>query len=523
MPDPIKQDGSTTGLRWAEEDSYGVVSGDEVWNKMEPNSYEAFGVVVATAPREIITDDRMDQKGPISDVDATGAFTNDLTQSSNVLDLMQGFWYSDYTEKGTTKQRNAAQISITAVDTVPADDQYEAASGLDGIGLIAEHLMFGENFDDAGNNGLTRAKAVAAGAIDVYETLVADASPAATAMLTIVGYQFAVATVDIVMTGSLPSINRASGAVDFTTIGVGAGDWIWIGGDGANEDFVNAANNGWARVKSVAADDIFLDIADATMVNETGTGLTIRIFFGHKLINDPLGLSGAKYSRRTYQLERTLGADDTASPAQLQSQYIVGSVPNELGINIPATSKATLAMSFVGKDEETRTGATGLKAGTRPAIGTANAYGTTSDVNRIKLNVVSTTDANPAALFPFITELTANVNNNVQGLKAIANLGSFEAVTGNFTVTGSLTAYFTKNAALDAIRNNSSVAINSQMARDNKGLVLDIPNATLAGGPPNVELNAPITLPLTFAAFKDATLGYVMSLFEFRYLPTAAM
>lgn len=523
MPtDPIKQDGSTTGLRYAVEDSYGVVSGDEDWIKIEPNGYEAFGPTIATAPRTPIVADRQNQKGPVSDLDANGAFSSDLTQSSNLTDLFQGFWFADYTEQGKTISRNGTAIPLTSVTT--GTNTYDAASGLDGLGIIVENLLLGKNFVDLANNGLKVVASVAAGAIGVDETLVTQASPAATAQLSVVGYQFAITTVDIVVTGSLPSISRVSGAVDFTTLGISAGMWIWIGGDGALLKFDTAVNNGWARVLNVTASDIFIDIADATMVNETPGGTnTVQIFFGNTLVNDPSGPEGSLYNRRTYQLERTLGADDTEIPANLQSEYIVGSVPNELTLNIPATDKVTLDFSFLGKDHETKTGVEGEKAGGRPALADVNAFGSTGDVNRIKLNIVDDTDANPSALFSFVQDLTIAINNNNTPLKAVSVLGAFEVSTGQFDVSGSLNAYFTKNSALDAIRNNDSIALNSQLARDNKGLVFDVPNATLAGGPPSVELNAPITLPLTYNAFKDSTLGYTLALNEFDYLPNSAM
>lgn len=520
MADPIKQDGSTTGLRYAEEDSYGVVSGDEIWVKLEPNSYESFGPTIATTPRNPIVADRQNQKGVVSDVDAAGAFENDLTQSTNITDLFQGYFFADYDETGKTLPRNDTQVVLTSTTT----STYAAASGLDGIGLLADHLILAEDFIDAANNGLKTVTIVSGTAITVEETLVVDASPAATARLTTVGYQFEATTVDVVMTGSLPAISRVSGAVDFTTLGLEPGDWIWVGGDVALEAFDGANNAGWARISTIVATDIFLDITDSTWTNETpNASATVQIFFGNTLNNDPLGVEGANFNRRTYQLERTLGADDTAMPAQLQSEYLTGSVPNEMTMNIPATSKVTMDLGFISKDHETRDGATGEKAGTRPTLADVAAFGTTGDVNRIKLNVVDGLDSNPAALFSFIQELSININNNVEPNKAVSVLGAFEVSTGQFGVSGSLTAYFTKNSALDSIRNNDSIAVNAQLARDNKGLVVDIPNATLAGGPPSVELNAPITLPLTFDAFKDSTLGYTMSMQEFEYLPTVAM
>lgn len=521
MADPIKQDGSSVGFRYAEEDSFGVVSGDEVWTQLGINSYDSFGPTVTTVARQTINDTRQNELGAVSDLDAAASFETDYIQSANVIDLFQGFFFADFTEEGTTTPRNAAQIVITAVDDVPADDQYEAAAGLDGIGLIAEHLILAENFDDATNNGVKRVKVVAATAIDVYDTLLADGAPAATAGLSLVGYQFESATLDVTQPGGgvFPSLTRASGAVDFTTIGLSAGQWIWIGGDAADTSFDTAVNNGLARVVSVTATTITLDRTTGTMVAEVGADENIQIFFSDQLNN---AVSAANIVRRTYQLERTLGADDTAAPTELQSEYLVGSVPNELTLNIPITNKVSLNWSFVAKDHETNTGDTGEKAGTRPTLGSFPAYGTSDDVTRIRINAVSTTDSNPGKLAAFVSELTINVNNNVVPNKAVTTLGAFEMSTGQFVVTGSLNAYFAKNDALDSIRASTSVGIDAFMVKNNAGLLLDVPLVTVGGGPASVELNAPITLPLTFEAVRDGNLSYTMSVTAFKYLPDAA-
>lgn len=507
-------DSNSTGLRIAVEETLGVLPGSPVWRPGEPNSYSDFGGQITTLARQPIADDRQRKKGVTTDLSATAGFETDFTQE-NMIYLLEGFFMRDWIEKPTTNSRDGTQVVITAVDAT--NDQYEAASGLNGLGFIVNHLVWAENFADASNNGLRQIDAVAAGAIDVVENLtVADGSPAATAMLTAVGYEFASATLNVNATVSAyPRLERASGVVDFTTIGIEAGDFIWIGGDASDEDFVTAANNGFARVRAVAAAYIELDKTDSTMVDETGTGLTIRIFFGHRLNNAVLR---ADYTRRSFQLERTLGEDEDGT----QSEYVIGAVPNTLNFKVPVANKITVDVGFIGIDHETYTGLEGVKSGTRPSIEEADAFNTSSDFSRLRMAPVSTTDSNPDPSFAFLTDMNISFTNNVEANKAVGTLGAIGMNTGMLEVGGSITAYFSTLAAVAAVRENTSLSLDWAIVKNNAGYVLDLPLITVGDARPNIELNKPITLPLNMQAAKDADLGYTIAMHEFRYLPDAA-
>lgn len=512
-----KIDSNVTGLRIAEETAViGVLPGTPDWLPMEPNSYSDFGGQGSVVSRNTINDTRQRDKGVLVDFDASGGFNIDVSQDRNVIDVLQGFFQADIAEKGTTKERNAAQLPITSVDATT--DEYRASgSGLDGINLIVEHLVFAEGFDDASNNGLKIVASVAAGAIGVDEALIDDASPSATAaFLTTVGYQFASATCDVVVPGGeFPYLDRVSGAVDWTTIGLNSGDWIFIGGDGAATIFDTAANNGWARVKTVAAARITVDKTDSTWVAEVGADETIQIFFGHRINNATIA---GNINRRSYNVERTLGDNGTG----VQSEYMTGAVPGEMTVNISQAEKITMDLSFIGIDHETRDGATGVKAGNRPTLGANKAFNSTNHVKRARIGIVSTTVSNVTDLFAFFTELTFSLNNNISPNKAVTQLVAFDVSSGNFDIGGEMTAYFSDIAALAAIRSNSDITIDFAMVRDNAGLLFDIPLLAIGDGRADVELDAPITLPLGLSAGKDPNLLYTSSVSEFVYLPDAA-
>jgi hypothetical protein len=506
-----KIDSNATGLRYCEEDSLGTVSGDEIWVPLEPNSYDSFGAEITTVARNPINSSRQRKKGVTVDLDSSGGFNTDLTQT-NIQALLQGFFFADLRRKG--------EEIVTAVDIDASNpDEYEVA---DTTGFQVNDLILGSGFTNAGNNSLNLVTAVVAStSVEVADgVLTAEASPPSDAQITVVGHQAGSADLDVDASGTFPAITSTT--LDFTTLGLIPGEWIFVGGDGASEDFVTAANNGWKRIKSITATILTLDKSDSTMVTETGTGLTVRLFFGRVLKNE----LDTSIVRRSYQLERQLGAPNDSSPSDIQAEYVEGAVPSEMVLNIPTADKITADLSFIGTAHSTIDGATSLKAGTRPSLVESDAFNTSSDFSRIKLATVDSTDEAPTALFAFAQDITINLSNNLSPNKAIGTLGSFEVTAGTFAVSGDITAYFADVAGIAAVQANSNITLDIAMAKSNKGIVIDLPLISLGDGRPNVEQDEPITLPLSMdaatAALIDENTDYTLLMTFFDYLPTAA-
>jgi hypothetical protein len=508
-----KIDSNVTGLRIAEEVSLGVLSGSDVWVPYEPNSYSDFGGQLTTIARTPISDTRQRKKGVVTDLDASGGFNTDLTQK-NLQGILQGFLFADL--------RNKSEFGGTGEITgvITATDDYQAASGL--TVFEVGRLVHAAGFTNAANNGLKRVTVSTGTALTVAENLVIE-TPPATATLVEVGAQGLAGDIDVDASGSLPTLTSTT--LDFTTLGILPGEWIFIGGDtagAAGNQFLTAANNGFKRVKLVAANVLTLDKSDATMVTEANTAETVQIFFGRVLKNEV----GTTIKRRTYQMERTLGASDDAQPAQIQSEYIVGAVPSEAVLNISQADKITLDLSFIATDNEQRTGVTGVKAGTRPSIVESDAFNTSSDFTRIKMALVEAADEAPTPLFAFMTELSITISNNLSPNKAVGFLGSFEVTAGIFAVSASTTAYFSNVAAVTAVRNNSDVTLDVAMVKQNAGIVIDLPILALGDGRANIEQDSPITLPLTVEAGTgakyDVNMNHTILMNFFDYLPTSA-
>jgi hypothetical protein len=505
-----KIDSNVTGLRYAEELSLGVLPGSPVWTPLEPNSYADFGGEISTIARNPINPSRQRKKGTTTDLDASGGFNTDITQE-NLQDILQGFFFADLRVKAEV----GGSSEITNVDGTT--EEYEAAAGLD-VFEVGD-LVHASGFTNAANNGLKRVTTVSATDLAVAEDLV-DETPPAAAKLVAVGFQFDAGDADIDTSGSLPALTTTT--KDLTELGATPGEWVFLGGDTAAVQFANSENNGFARVRSVTADTMTFDKTASTMVPETTTTETIQIFVGRVLKNE----TGTLITRRTYQLERTLGAPDDAAPADIQAEYLVGAVPNELTMNIATADKLHADLSFVGIDVEQIDAATALKTGSRPAIAEADPFNTSSDFSRIKMAEVSDTDAAPTPLLAFLQELTITLSNNASPNKAVGTLGAFEVTAGTFQIGGSMTAYFSDIAAVQAVRNNADVTIDAHLVKQNAGISIDIPLLSLGDGRPSVEQDEPITLPLSMDAATgakiDTNLDHTLLMVFFDYLPDLA-
>lgn len=498
---------NSTGLRYIQETTFGTTPASGNWYDLEPNSYADFGAEITTINRNPINPSRQDKFGVAVDLDAAGGFNTDLTQE-NVRDLFQGFFFAD----------EITPSSDLGADATASGTIFSVADGTD---YNVGDILWATGYANAANNGLHIITAISTNDLVVAGSSIVDETAPADAQLIVVGHQFASADVDVVVTGDYAHLTTTFDATGLLSPGMP----VWVGGDGASTDFVNTENNGPKRVKSVTSTQITFDKSDSDMVAETGTGLTIQIFFPRVIKNQ----TGTSIVRRSYTLERTLGAPDDASPSQIQAEYLVGCVPNEMTWNIQTADKINLDLAFLALSSTTVDGATALLSagGTVNAVEEADAFNTSSDFTRIRMAVHSTSDEAPTPLFAYIQELTLTVNNNLSPDKAISVYGAFDITEGQFRVGGSLTAYFSDVAAISAIQNNSQVTLDWLIAKNNAGIAVDVPLLSLGDGRLSVEQDSPITIPVSLNAATgaaiDANMDHTLLVGFFDYLPTVAM
>ena len=502
-----KIDSNETNLAIAKEviGSPGVLPVTPVWYDMEPNEYDDFGGEPTLLARRPINSSRQRKKGAIVDLAANGGFNQDFTNDNSQM-LASGFTYANFREKTT-----AVVSEVTATGYEVPDETL----------FFANMLVFASGFAVAANNGLKVVTSVDAGSSEVCVAgLAVEGSPPAAAKIVLVGIQGAAGNLDITAAGVLPAMTSA--VIDLTTLGIIPGESVFIGGDATNLRFATAANNGIKRVRSVAAGSIVFDKSKETMVTEASTTETIQVFFGRVLKNELAPL----IVRQSFQLERQMGAPDTAQPSQVQAEYVIGAFPNELEMVIESADKINCNWSFVCITNEQNISTTGIKSGTRVPVVESDAYNTSTDFSKIKLALVSSTDEAPSPLFAFITDMTLSINNNVSLNKAVGYLGGFDATIGLFEVSAEINAYFTKIESLQAVRNNVDVTLDFFVAKENRGYTIDLPLLALGGGLAEVEIDEPIMIPLesdaATAVKMDANFNHTIMWTFFDYLPTLA-
>lgn len=504
-----KIDSNETSLYYAEEVDLGVLPGENgtpgvpVWKPLEPNSYDDFGGELTLLARNPINSGRQRKKGTITDLDADGGFNQDFTQS-NLQDMLQGFMFASFREKLTVPSTSVA------ADGYMVDDE---------TGFTAGQLVFASGFGNDANNGLKIVTGTDAGKVLAAGLAVEAVAPAA-ARLVVVGIEAGAGDITVDTSGVWPVIG--STVLDFTTLGLIPGEWLYVGGDLAAQAFDTQENNGFVRIRAVAAHALTVDLSYTPLATDAGAGKTIRLFMGRVLKNE----LGALIKRRSYQLERQLGAPDTAAPGSVQAEYLKGAVPSEFTLTVEQADKINADLSFIAIDNEQRTAAQNIKAGTRVALIETDAFNTSSDFSALRLAIVTPGNETPAALFGYMTDFALTINNNLSVNKAIGVLGGFDMTAGTFEVSAEATAYFSTVEAVQAVRNNADVNMFMAAAKQNAGFIMDLPLLALGNGRLDVEQDEPITLPLDMDAATAAKINpntdYTLMWVFFDYLPTRA-
>ena len=308
-----------------------------------------------------------------------------------------------------------------------------------------------------------------------------------------------------------------------TTLGLIEGEFVYLGSDETNTSFSDEEDNGFARIYAIESDALVFDKTQFIMVDNNGSSKTIRMYFGRVIKNES---DPQLQVKRGVQIERTLGAPDDAQPSQIQAEYLIRSLANGLKIDLKTADIVRLDMDFLSNTSEFRTGAEGVKDGTRPDLEETDAFNTTSDVSLTKVCVVTSGDSCPDPLFSFFTDLTVELKNNVKQNKAIKVLGAFDSTPGFFQVAASLTAYFTNVAEMQAVIDNESVTVECHMVKFNKGVSIDLPLVVLSDANADVKLNEAIMLPLKSDAAASKQVApntdHTMLMVFWDYLPDVA-
>src|SRR5687768_69020 len=301
-----KIDSNFTGLRFAVEDSAGVLPASPTWLPAEPNSYDKFGGQLKTLARNPINDGRQRKKGVIVDLDASAGFEMDVT-SENSQTLMQSFLFA--------QARTNVELSIANVDATSGD--YQPTSG--GDDYFADNLLFAKNFTLDANNGL--AKVVTATATSVQTDATTADENGASGIISRVGHEFASGTATIDVSGDLPKL-VVSGIVAASQVLTASGNFI----DGETVT-VGGKTYTFKSTLTTAENDVKV----AASLELSLTNLT------NAINRDGVGTPATDFSTATTANENVTAVNDATT---LTATAIVAGTP---GNSIASTEVAALA------------------------------------------------------------------------------------------------------------------------------------------------------------------------------------
>lgn len=490
-----------TQLSVAEETAgtIGTLPGSPTWFLLEANDITDLGAEITKAERNPISRNRQRRKGSTVDLDSQVGFETDMTMDT-VARFAKGFLLA--AEKGDPVRRPTA-VTTTA---------FTVASGAT---LPQNTLIFARGFSNTANNGL---KVVDTGAtatsIPVTGGGMTAETPAATlgATVEVVGRRGASGDIQVNASGNLIST-----ALDFTTLGLTVGQFIFIGGAATANQFAQAANRGFARIKAIAANLLTLDKRQNTFVTDNGSGKQIDLYFSRFVRNVAVG--SADYLVTSYQFEvawENLGA----SAGDDEFEYATGNLANELGLSMALGELSTMTLGFIGLDTEAPVVAASRKTNAANAINPAMTvpFNPTSDFARVRLRNYDETGTDPD-----FKSLNLTIGNNITPEKVLGRLGARYMNVGNLNVDMAATAVFTSSAVIAAIRNNTTMSFDVGLRNDDGGVVLDIPALTVEGGDRELPENESVNVSLNLMAFQDPTLGYSLGVSIFGHVPSITL
>jgi hypothetical protein len=153
------------------------------------------------------------------------------------------------------------------------------------------------------------------------------------------------------------------------------------------------------------------------------------------------------------------------------------------------------------------------------------AFNASTSFTRIRFN----DDTTGASLAAYVDELKLTIDNGIDPVKAVSALGGIDINYGDFMVSGSMSAFFSTYASVDAVLNNDDCSIDMLLVERAgaqglpDGWLFDIPLLALGDGRLKVEKDKPIMIPLSYDAAAHGTLDHTMMVVDFTYLPVAAL
>jgi hypothetical protein len=491
---------NSISLAYTREASLGVLpGGSPVWKQAEPNNINRFGAQISRVARTPIQKARQRRKGVVTDLNSGVEFEADATYEQ-LRDVLDAFFYAKYVGPPTYIPSAVTSSGYTVPAVTNTKFTYGASA--------AKTLVYARGFVIAANNGLkviTGAVANAATTIAVTGLTAETVAATKSAMVSIAGVRGATADLQIDAQGNLIST-----ALDFTTLGLYVGQFIWVGGAAVGNQFANAANTGFARIRVIAANKLTLEKKGQAFVTDAGTGKDIDILFGEFCRNVDVG--DADYQETSTQFQLT--SPNLGTGGATNYEQALGNYADAITLNINLTDKATASFGFVGTDTQSPSATPATNSGNAQSQTATAALSSATDLARLRIQ-----DVDESGLTTDFKSMTLTLTNNVSPEKVLGKLGAAYMNVGNFEVDIQSTLLFSNGAVVARIRGNTTVGLDFCIKNGDGGVYFDIPSGELDGGDRAFPVNQSVTLNSTLQARKDDALGYSLSASFFPYLP----
>jgi hypothetical protein len=501
---------NSTTINVTREASLGVLASTPAWYELEPNTINQFGTTIAKTERSPISRARARRKGVVTDLDSAVELEADVT-----LEMLRYFVEGFLFTRAVSGDVFFPTASTSAGFTVPALSAPQAGKLIYSAGG-AKSLIYSRGFVNDGNNGLELlSAAVAPGAtnIPVAGNLAETPGVNVLASASTAGLRAAPGDLKIDAQGNITSV-----ALDFTTTGLVAGQVIHVGGVSITNQFFNPANIGFARIIAVAPTKLTLAkrdqpfvVDDGTSTGTAGTPVAVDLLFGSFARNVRVG--DADYLETPYQFENV--SPNLMAGGLPGYEYAIGNWADALSMTIPLSGKATMSLGFVGLDTTKPSSVRAANAANAKAGGRTAAFGTASDIARLRVQ-----DVDETGLTTDFKSVTFTLTNNVAGEKVLAKLGPKYLNAGNIEVDVETQVIFSNPDVIERIRCNRTVGLDWVLRNGDGGAAFDLPTGTLGGGGREYPANQSVLLNTTFMAHQDDPVqGFTCGVSFFPVLP----
>lgn len=405
---------------------------------------------------------------------------------SFLSDLIRSALFNDWVQTTSRDNDGTADSVITGVAATG-----QVVTVTTGASFVANQLVRFSGFTNAANNGVFKVTTASA-TVPAFTGagLVDETVPPATARMKVVGIEGA--SVDITALAD----GLGSTTLNWTTVGLTVGQWIKIGGTLTANRFATAACNGWARITAIASTKLTLDNLPSGWATDTGTGKTIRVWFGDTIRNGT--------TMTALSIERGfLGQTVPSYIAQL------GMTVDKLDLTMPTEAKVTGSASFMGRSGLAST--TPISANPDAAT-TAQIMASNVNVGRIAESGVTLTAPN------YVKSAKFSVSNNLRAKTAVGSVGAIEISPGEFEAMAEVETYFGDLTLYSKLLAGTPGNLNTRAGKNNQFVIVALPRVTFTEGNPNAGgNNQDVTLPLKATASMDPLTSAMVIIDRFEY------